>query len=41
MVSVGGGKDLVGYGEIAVVPEFREETADDCFIVFRHEWFSF
>jgi hypothetical protein len=41
MVFVVGSKELAGYGKIAVVPEFGEQTADDSFIVFRHEWISF
>jgi len=41
IVSVMGGKDLVGHREIAIVPEFGEKTTDDSFIMFRHLVISF
>src|SRR4029077_7381431 len=34
MMLVRGSKNLVGHGQIAGVPEFREQTTDDSFIVF-------
>jgi hypothetical protein len=40
MMSVVRGKELVCQRQIAIVPEFGEQTTDDSFVIFRHVMFS-